>query len=125
MFGRLLINIRPRLLLDLSPAPRFDIFGRSRKDTFTLFAELKIHYIDVAGMLGINTYKTTEMNATFLSKTIAETGDSDERTLRGPIVFLSDNLDYLRHIINLLPGYLQPPARKRWEVVQITEPHGR
>ena len=122
-FGTLLIKIRPRWVFDLRPAPRFEILGQSRKDTFALFENLKIQYIDVTGMLGVNTYKTTEMNAIFLAKTIAAAGVMGERTLKGPNVFLLDDLDYLGHIINLLPAYLQPPARKRWEIVQITQPY--
>jgi len=122
-FGILLNKIRPPWLFDLRPAPRFEILGQTRKDTFAVFEKLKIRYIDVSGMLRVNTYNTTAMNAIFLAKTIVASQGMEERALKGPMVFLLDDLDYLGHIIDLLPSYLQPPARKKWELVQITQPY--
>ena len=121
----LLFDIRPEWLLDVRPAPRFDIFGHGRERVFALFEKLKLRYIDVAGVLGVSSYRTAAMNAAFVSETVTSLKAPEENSLKGPIVVLVDDLDYLHHIADLMPRCLRPPAKRGWETVQLLGPYHR
>jgi len=120
-FTSLLHAFRPVWLFDIRPAPRFDTLG-GRRNIFMYFDRLRIQYRDIAGMLEAGTYKTVTMNGAFLADAIASAQQPCDNS-NGPIVFLLDDLDYFRHVVQLLPNCLQPPTRRRWEIVQIKQPY--
>src|SRR5262249_30087139 len=62
-FAELLQDIRPRWLFDLRLLPRFDIDQLNRRRAFLLFQQCGVDYRDIAGLLGITSFKDASLSS--------------------------------------------------------------
>jgi hypothetical protein len=97
-----ILNAKPKFILDLRVAPRFDIGSLNRKLTFSVFAQVGARYFDVAGNLGIRSPRDARLNPEIVVGEIRRSILQGAQQVDGPIVILlgqqQSDANYERHI---------------------------
>jgi hypothetical protein len=116
VFSGILRAVRPTWLLDLRPAPLFDLdYWFTRRMAFRLFDELQIEYQDIAQKLDIEDRRDARLHGGEVSQHISELlARTPEPGPRGPIVFLVDDSHVLDTAAQILPMTLAPFPKGGW-----------
>ena len=119
-FTAMVRELRPRWLLDLRPAPRFDYGRLNRRLAFRLFADNGVSYRDIAGSLRIQDRHDARLHAGSLSRELSELLARSSQALTGPIMFLVDAPSVLHTAKEVLPKTLEPRPKVGWSSRTIT-----
>lgn len=116
-FLTLLNEARPTFVLDVRPTPRFDMGRLNRRQVFEIFRENHIHYVDVAGLVGVSSSRDANLNPAFLIGTInASLQCRGTSTVEGPILILCDNEEFLHSAMEVFPKLLLKNEKQQWDV---------
>jgi hypothetical protein len=119
VFHGLVRLLRPTVIMDLRPVPRFDFGTLNRVKAFGLFTEAGTTYVDMSGRLGVTSRRDARLNPALLAGEIERVLDALGRS-SGPLVLLLDNHDQADATARLLPGQLSQLREGNWraKVVQ-------
>lgn len=116
-FVALLDEAQPTYVLDVRPTPRFDIGRLNRRRVFEIFRKNHIHYVDVAGLVGVSSRWDANLNPSFLVDTInASLQHRGASSVEGPIVVLCDNKEFLNSAMEVFPRLLLKNEKQQWDV---------
>lgn len=118
-FITLIDEARPTYILDVRPAPRFDIGRLNRGRVFEIFERNHIQYLDVAGLVGVTSRWDANLNPSFLVETINEKLYQGTNALEGPILVLCDDKEYLSSAMVVFPKQIRSNERYKWDVCLV------
>lgn len=72
IFVSFLTDDRPTLLFDIRPVPSFLLDAFSRKAAFWYFEQCKVKYVDLGGILGIDSYEDASLTSGRVVEQISE-----------------------------------------------------
>lgn len=104
-FNDLLTTVRPSFLIDVRVVPRFDYLGTSRPQVFRLLDAIEARYMDMTGLLGIETRQDARLNPALLVHDINYCLLSSELKA-GPLIFLFDDPEHQKLALSIFPHYL-------------------
>jgi hypothetical protein len=116
-----IINARPKYVLDLRIAPRFDLGTLNRQLVFSVFQQVGAQYYDVAGKLGVRSPRDAKLNPSILVDSILASVFRGNRRVEGPIVFLVADPKVDENYETLLARSLDQLTENGWEVLRV--PH--
>lgn len=119
-FVRLINEARPTFILDVRPAPRFDIGRLNRNRVFEIFEQNHIQYIDVAGLAGVTSRWDANLNPSFLVETINANLYQGSEAVEGPIVVLCDDKECLSSAMVVFPRQIRSSVRQKWDICLAT-----
>lgn len=115
-FVMLINEARPTVILDVRPAPRFDMGRLNRRRVFEIFEQNHIQYVDVAGLAGVTSRWDANLNPSFLVETINKQLYQGSATAEGPIVVLCDDKECLNSAMMVFPKQIKSNERCKWDV---------
>lgn len=115
-FVMLINEARPTFILDVRPAPRFDIGRLNRSRVFEIFEQNHIQYIDVAGLAGVTSRWDANLNPSFLVETINAKLYQGSGAVEGPIVVLCNDKDCLSSAMAVFPKQIRSSERHKWDI---------
>lgn len=83
-----MVNARPKYVIDLRVAPRFDLGTLNRRLVFSVFHQVGAQYYDLLGKLGIRSTSDAALNPALLVGRLRQTVFRDSERIEGPIAFL-------------------------------------
>ncbi|HLH90134.1 MAG TPA: toll/interleukin-1 receptor domain-containing protein [Xanthobacteraceae bacterium] len=116
-----IVNARPKYVLDLRVAPRFDIGTLNRRLVFSVFQQIGTQYYDVAGKLGVRSPRDAKLNPALLIDELRTMVFRDKQRVEGPIAFLVGDQQSHEIYENALARHLDILAEQGWEVLRV--PH--
>lgn len=112
---------RPRIVLDLRLAPRFDLGTLNRRLVFSIFDQIGAQYYDVAGKLEIKSLKDAKLNPALLVPELRLEVFKRMDRLEGPVAILVAAELGTEEYERLLAKHLEPLSELGWELLRI--PH--
>lgn len=111
LLPKMVEKLAPHLIFDVRVTPHLDVIAKSRAAAFSLFSQRKITYIDLFGRLSINSYHSVDANPSFWAPRLSEFAESTP--MRGPYLFLFDNLHLMEATLLVLPNVFQRRIDKK------------
>jgi hypothetical protein len=116
-----IVNARPKYVLDLRVAPRFDLGTLNRRIVFSIFQQVGAQYYDIAGKLDIKTHRDAKLNPSLLINELRTIVFRDKQRVDGPIAFLVGDQQADEVYEDLVARNLDNLSDKGWEVLRV--PH--
>lgn len=120
-FYRLIVKSKPKLVLDLRVAPRFDIGTMSRKAVFALFDSIGSRYVDVSGILEIKQARDARLNPSFLGQQLKEIVFKGKTSATGPLLLLSDAAQTDQTYVDALSSAMDSLCEGGWETMRFPQ----
>lgn len=126
-FLTILTSAKPKFMIDLRLAPRFDIGAINRKLVFSLFQQLGTNYFDLSGRLGVRSLNDARLNPSLLAEAIQDAVFPKKTLIQGPIVFLVDKNQFQEDYISNLTNGLDSSSDIGWEILLVpnSKPAGK
>lgn len=118
-FLRVILDGKPKHVLDLRLVPTFDLGSLSRKLVFDLLHQVSAKYIDVSGLLGVRERNDARLNPGVLVPKIAALIGSLE--INGPIVVLVENSLSTEEYISSFTTHAQGWRPQGWELLVLPQ----
>lgn len=114
-----IINARPKYVLDLRFAPRFDLGSLNRRLVFSVFQQVGAQYYDVAGKLAIRSARDTRYAPPSLINDLRTMVFRGKSRIEGPIAFLVGNQQADERYETSLVAQLDAFSDKGWEILRV------
>jgi hypothetical protein len=110
---------RPKMILDMRVAPRFDLGQLNRKQFFSLLKDHDCRYVDLLGRIGVSSLNDALANPKLIAAHAGQFTGELKPAHSGPLVFLHDEEtvddEYLTLLARALPSGVGP-----WQVYKPT-----
>ena len=107
---------KPKLILDMRVAPRFDLGQLNRKRFFDLLRDYDCRYVDLLGRMEVDSVHDALMNPTLIAARATEFTDKLRVAHSGPFVFIYDD-DFIDDVyVSALAKALPTASGSGWEV---------
>jgi hypothetical protein len=116
-----IVNARPKYVLDLRVAPRFDIGTLNRRLVFSVFQQVGAQYYDVAGKLGVKSPRYANLNPSLLVDELRSIVFRGKQRVEGPIAFLVGDQQADERYEGLVARNMDVLSEVGWEVLRV--PH--
>jgi hypothetical protein len=114
-----ILNSKPKYIVDLRVAPRFDLGTLNRRLVFSVFQQVGAQYYDVAGKLGIRSPRDSKLNPSHLIDELRTIVFRDKQHVDGPIAFLVGDQQAEEDYETLLANKLDMLSEKGWELFRV------
>lgn len=112
----LFLEVRPRLVIDLRIAPRFDLGALNRRLMFSLFEQCGSKYHDLSGSLGLKSGTDARLNPKVLADHLQLSLFKGKAI--GPLVFMVDSPQFGEDFVGALFDSLPSPQSQGWEILR-------
>ena len=116
-----IVNARPKYVIDLRVAPRFDLGTLNRRLVFSIFQQIGAQYYDVAGKLGVRSPGDAKLNPSLLIDELRTLVFRDKQRIDGPIAFLVGDRQADEAYEASVARNLDSLSEKGWELLRV--PH--
>ena len=116
-----IVNARPKYVIDLRVAPRFDLGTLNRRLVFSIFQQIGAQYYDVAGKLGVRSPRDAKLNPSFLIDELRTIVFRNKQLVEGPIAFLVGDQQADEAYETSIARNLDSLSDKGWELLRV--PH--
>lgn len=110
---------RPKMILDMRVAPRFDLGLLNRKQFFSLLKEYDCRYVDLLGRIGVSSLNDALANPKLIAAHAGQFTSELRPANSGPLVFLHDDEAVDDEYLTLLARAL-PSGAGTWQVYKPT-----
>jgi hypothetical protein len=114
-FVRLLDQTKPTWLIDIRPAPRFDLPKFNRKMAFDVFNTYTIKYYDMAGLAELRSVQESISKLHVLADSI-QSIINDNTSIKGPLALLFDDPEVLSSAVDVFPKLLNTDKKTTWRI---------
>lgn len=114
-----ILNTKPKFILDLRVAPRFDIGSLNRKLVLSIFQQVGARYFDVTGNLGIRSPRDARLNPEIIVGEIKKRILIDPQQIAGPLVILLGQNQSDPNFENQLGRSLESLSTSGWELMRV------
>lgn len=115
---RVLLEGKPKLVLDMRLVPTFDVGSLNRRLVFGLFDQIGAKYVDVSGMLKITSRRDSKLNPRLLVQEM-------ERLIgpitEGPVVLLAEAEQFAEEYVSSFVSQAQHWRKEGWELLIVPE----
>jgi TIR domain len=116
-----ILNSKPKYIVDLRVAPRFDLGTLNRRLVFSVFQQVGAQYYDVAGKLGVRSPRDPKLNPSHLLEELRTIVFRGKQLVDGPIAFIVGDQQADEGYEALLASKMDVLSEKGWELFRV--PH--
>ncbi len=120
-FLALLLNARPRIVVDLRLVPRFDVGGLNRRLVFSMFSQVSAQYFDLSGQLSVRDRRDANLNPALIVPNLQKSVFHTEKAPAGPICFIVDAQQFDENYIQQMAELIPSVGDSGWDVLRIPQ----
>jgi hypothetical protein len=112
-------QMKPASIVDLRPAPRFDLGRLDRREALGIFEKIGARYVDIGTALGIEGCGDLTLLPMWIQNKAVPFTESDQSRADGPVMFLLNEEITGRSAVDAIAAALS--AKHPWTIVELPQ----